>query len=936
MKLNLLDKIFVFIVILLIITVLLPFIVPKHTIKEDRYKKLSFLEHKSAWVDSMINQTPIDEMLGQMFILEVDQNTPLDSLLNWIAFYKIGGLVFKDFTIEKFLQYSDTCQKTASIPLFISLTYSDQQLPFGLPGGYSLGVLQDTILLHQYFENLIYALKIAKINFMPAPSIHFSSSRESFPYFESVGDENIIQIEKLRRLANLLNQSKILDCAGYFDHFYDFQNDTAAIRRNEKLISAVSGVLEQASGIAISRNFTENKIFQKPDFQLREYLKEYFKFEGLIIGSEGISKHQNNFTKLLNHGFDAFFLKDSIRAYFHEFENSGYFKNTYSSKIQAAFRRILLAKSWTGNESFKAYKYAEAYQFLKNQNRQLLIRSVCNKSCVLLKDSIMQIPYTWLEGRKFIHISIGNKTTAFNVMFRNYANLVNTHISIDSLQKKVFSIPTNYNSHILSLNIPVSASFDTLALVDILKKLQKQGNLCLINYGSPLNLKKYGFVGTILQGNRSKYCQELIAQILFGAKEVDGKSAMSINSQIKLGSGVERKKIIRLGYSLAEEVGYLSDSLTRIDSVINDAIKVRAMPGAVILLVKDHKIFYQKAYGYHTYERKVRTKINDIFDLASISKVAGTTLAFMKLMELDTSIHTEDSIKYYLKDTSHCTFKNIRLAEFFRHRSGLPPNMPIIRFIIYRNPGMDRYDLYYSPEKTEKNSLQVAKEFYFENTYKDTIWAMIDTLKLDTAKTFVYSDVNLNVIYKVFQNKSKLGLDKFLSKYFYYPIGCQTIGYNPLDRFDKDRMPPTEEDKFWRKQIVQGYVHDPSAALYGGVAGNAGLFSDAKDLAIIFQMLLNKGEYGGKRYLQKETVKKFTTRPDSVQRGLGFSLIGKNTFGHTGFTGTSVWADPDEDFIIIILSNRSFPNVKNKKFVDLNIRKQVMDIVNQAKKGKMK
>lgn len=276
------------------------------------------------------------------------------------------------------------------------------------------------------------------------------------------------------------------------------------------------------------------------------------------------------------------------------------------------------------------------------------------------------------------------------------------------------------------------------------------------------------------------------------------------------------------------------------------------------------------------------------------------------------------------------------------HTSGLPAGLPIRRFTRYQDKEkkIGKYDKYFQPKKDSLYSIQVAGGFYLRNDYRDSIWQESKLIEYHPAKEYEYSDANMILLQQAIDSINGESMDVFLSRVFYERLGMQNTAFKPREKFEEDRLIPTEYDGQWRGQLLRGYVHDPTSALLGGVAGNAGLFANANDLAILFQMLLNGGTYGGERYLSPLTINTFT-RTQGTYRGYGFDKnpggpyiiadsASRNTYGHTGFTGTCVWVDPDEDLIFIFLSNRIHPKANNWKLNQLRIRQRIHQVVYDA------
>ena len=396
----------------------------------------------------------------------------------------------------------------------------------------------------------------------------------------------------------------------------------------------------------------------------------------------------------------------------------------------------------------------------------------------------------------------------------------------------------------------------------------------------------------------------------------------------------------RLQYSKGEGSGLnLAKMTQKIDAIAAEAIREEATPGLVVMAIKNGQVIFEKSYGHHTYEAKQKTSINDIFDLASVSKIAGTTPVVMHLQETN-AINLDSTMGKYLWDVKSTNKKDIKLRSVLLHEAGFTPYIPF-----YRNlkPG----DVQRFPSATHQ--VQLADSSYLRNNYYEEImWPEMMKSAVKPVGNYVYSDISMYVMKEVAEHITSQPMEEYVQELLYRPIGMKTAGYNPRKRFDKSRIVPTEHDTSFRKVLLEGFVHDQGAAMAGGVAGHAGLFASANDLAIYGQLLLNRGEYGGSRYFKANTVDLFTsTQSKTSRRGLGFDrfdpnpkneypskLANPSVFGHTGYTGTCIWIDPKHQLVYIFLSNRVHPQVSTK-LLNLNIRSRIQDAIyetiNEAK-----
>ncbi|MCC6690808.1 MAG: serine hydrolase, partial [Bacteroidia bacterium] len=407
---------------------------------------------------------------------------------------------------------------------------------------------------------------------------------------------------------------------------------------------------------------------------------------------------------------------------------------------------------------------------------------------------------------------------------------------------------------------------------------------------------------------------------------------------------LQTKGLGRFKYTLPEDVGIESSALLPIDTIALYGIKEKAYPGCQVLVAKEGKVIYYKSFGFHTYENKTEVKNDDIYDIASVTKIAATTAAIMKLVD-EKALKLDDRLCYYLPRLEGTNKENIIIREMMTHQSGLRDWIPFWLHTVKKGhykPGI------YSKTKTDLFSVRVSENMFIRKNYLDTIYKEIALSEVKDAGKYKYSDLGYYYLKKIIEQITGISLDEYVAKNFYTPLGLSTMGYLPRNRFDLSRIPPTEYDVKFRKQLVHGDVHDQGAAMMGGVGGHAGLFSDANDLAVMMQMYLQKGEYAGVRYIDTATVSEFTRCQFCIdnRRAVGFDKPETNpekdtpvcrcvsplSFGHSGFTGTLTWADPEKKLVYVFLSNRIYPDADVNKLVKLGIRTKIQQVIYDAVK----
>ena len=379
-----------------------------------------------------------------------------------------------------------------------------------------------------------------------------------------------------------------------------------------------------------------------------------------------------------------------------------------------------------------------------------------------------------------------------------------------------------------------------------------------------------------------------------------------------------------------------------IDRIVDEGLEAGAYPGCQVVIAIEGKVIWRKSYGYHTYDQKRPVRNTDVYDIASITKVAASTASLMRLNTLDT-FALNNRLRDYLPElTKETPYASIRLKDMMAHQAGLVAWIPFYKKTL--TSGWQPSKQWYSKAKNDQMGVQVTDQLWIREGYTDSIYQRILRTPLKSRR-YKYSDLGYYFVRKIVEKQSGLPLDEFAMKEFYQPMGLAHMRYKPLEHFPLYRITPTEDDTIFRKQLIHGYVHDPGAAMIGGVGGHAGLFSNAGDLASMMQMFLNKGSYGGMQYISPEVVTEYTRCQycPRNRRGAGFdkpttnrrggpssNLASLSSFGHSGFTGTLAWADPVHKVNYVFLSNRVYPDAENWKLVKMGTRTRIQDVIYEA------
>ena len=571
----------------------------------------------------------------------------------------------------------------------------------------------------------------------------------------------------------------------------------------------------------------------------------------------------------------------------------------------------------------------------KNENRLKSINSI-SKNAVLLNNQKQLIPIVGLTNKHFASVNLGFEyQIAFDSLLNKYAGIQ----SIDANKYKDSTTLNDLEDDLKYFNTVIIAVTDDMTksgkYLNFMTSISKNKNVIVAVFGEGKSLGAFDnldfpIVWTPQINNESAM---VVPQIIFGGIAAQQTLTKGYSGKYTAGSGY-KTTITRLKYTVPEDAGVNSDELKEIDNIVNEGIAGKAAPGMVVLVAKDGKVIYNKAFGYHTYDNLRADKVTDIFDMASVTKVTATTPSVMRLVEQN-KLKLDTNVGFYIAKARNTPMNNINVREVMLHQAGFIPYIPFHNYIKEGD---------YSRDSTAAFPTKVADGYYIKKGFfNDFMWPKMLNSPIKTRGSYVYSDISMYVMQDIVEHIAEKPEDQYVLDNFYTPLGMHTAGYLPRNRFPKDRIVPTEDDKVFRKTLLEGYVHDQGAALKGGVAGHAGLFATANDLAIFYQLMLNKGTYGGEQYFKPQTVDMFTTKQSNIsRRGLGFdrwdpdltkkypsSLASPQTFGHTGYTGIAVWTDPSRGLIYVFLSNRVNPTV-SEQLGKLNIRPRIQDAIIKA------
>ena len=700
-------------------------------------------------------------------------------------------------------------------------------------------------------------------------------------------------------------------------------------------------------------------LFQKNT--VSNILRKEMGFEGLIftdaLEMKGVTKYFESGeveAEALVAGNDILLLPEDIEASFRvikEYISEG--KLSWE-QLEVSVKRVLRSKYQMGLQQFTPLDTKNIRADLNAPYAKALQQKLIENALTLVRNERNLLPLRNLSQINIASLSMGaSHETAFQRQLSSFSNISQLQCEKDlseAKHKQLLAQLKDKDAVILSLHD--MSSFArwkyglTAAQHRFIQALSKETQVILVVFGSPYSIKHFDYINYLLVAyDESDMTQEAAAQALFGAIPVRGRLPVTASAASKFNTGIMLPGQVRLGYALPERVGLSSDSLARIDDLAREAIEKKATPGCVVLVAKNGRIVFEKAYGHHTYAAKQKMRTDDIFDLASITKIAATTLSIMKLRD-EGKIDINEKLSRYLPSLKGTNKEDMVIKELMAHRAGLKDWIPFYKQTLEgsrRNPRPSTK--LYRSSSTGSYNVRVTDKLFMDHSFIDSIWTQIYHSELRPNKEYKYSDLGFYLLGQTVEELTGMPLDQYVDQYFYRPLHLQTTTFNPRKKFPPSRIVPSERDRYWRRQEIVGHVHDMGAAMLGGVSGHAGLFANAKDLAVIMQMFLQKGQYGQQSWIAPGTLETFTTRfPGETRRGIGFDMLqldpeqnlnlspkaSSKTFGHLGFTGTAVWADPVEDIVYVFLSNRTYPSMHNYKLNKMDIRPRIQGVVYDA------
>lgn len=935
-------------------------------------------EQMNHWVDSVFNRMSLDERIGQLFMVIADPKSDsrnMQRLMRFIHEMKIGGILFhKDNPVTQ-AEITNRLQKVSRIPIMVSLD-GEWGLSMRLSGttrfpkNMMLGAIKDNELIELYGEEVGRQCKEMGIHVNFAPDIDINSNVDNpIIGLRSFGEDPDAVTQKGLAYARGLENSGILSVAKHFpghgDTFEDSHEtlptiyhsrsrlDSIELQPFKKYIKSGFGGVMTAHLFVPSLEKRRKHPVSLSKAVVTDLLQQELGFQGLCftdalaMKGAAIRKSDNPSVLALKAGNDVLLAPAAPFTDFAAVKAAIETGLLAQKDIEARCKKVLRYKYMLGLADYHPAEIKGLSKRLNSAHAEWLASRLNAEAITLLQNRENFVPLKQLDTRKMAVLSIGESVHCeFQQMLNSYDSLACFSITRRSTPAQIQDIYNKLMKYdvivcgVHTVRIPESAA---------LKQLASKKNLVYAFFTLPYFCKKYkasiqNAKSVIMAYENTPLAQKYAAQAIFGGISVKGKLPVSIPELYPVGTGVSTEKN-RLGYHEPEEVGLNAEQLDVISEIAQEGVDKKAYPGCQVLVAKDGIVVYNQSFGYYDNNLKQKVDENAVYDLASASKACGTLLAVMKAYD-NKKFNLNDKISQHIPELKKSNKQNLTIKELLYHQSGLIPTINYYSKALVRGKRPLQFDsTLVSTEKRAGFTQEIAKGLFVNTQFQDSIIQSIKESKMGIRGRYKYGCTNFILLKIMSERWMQQPMDHLLDQQFFRRLGAWHTTYNPLKRMDTLQIVPTENDITLRHQLIRGYVHDEAAAFQGGVSGNAGLFSNANDLAKVLQLYLNNGCYGGESYLSSETTRMFTqNKSPNSRRGLGFDkpepgnvkgspcgqLAPNSVFGHTGFTGTCFWVDPDNQIIYIFLSNRIHPSRDNHKLSGLNIRTRIQDAIYKA------
>ncbi len=1014
------------------------------------------------WVDSVFNTLSVNEKIGQLMMPRGNYSYEYDTARFYkiVRDYHVGGFVlFRNRPTAQALLVNKL-QAMSKVPMMIGMDLEwgmemrlDSTIRF--PYQMTLGAMQgNENLLEEMGLQLAEQCKRMGIHVNYAPVVDINNNPNNpVINFRSFGENREKVTSKALAYMRGLQKGGIITSAKHFpghgDTGVDSHTDLPVIPHNRNRLDSLELfpyrelIKNGLQGVMIAHlsipalDTTKNLASTMSQKIVTDLLRKDLNFKGLVftdaMDMQGAVKFFPEGTanvKAILAGNDVLETFVDVPAAFNAIKKALDRGEITQSDIDFRVKRILTAKAWAGLDNYKPIEIRNLITDLNPQKSQALNRQFAEETITLLRNENDILPLQNLDTLKIASLNIGNPAfgskspTDYQKMLSNYTDVQHFNLDENSDEneiQKVHESLKNYNLILMAVNgqsvRPAKNYSINPKIQSLVKEFANSSKTIISLFSNAYTLSKFENLekakALMISYQESPQMHESVAaaELIFGGIGAKGKLPVSVNMTFRYNDGITTQPLQRFQYALAENVGINSKFLNyKIDSIVNEAIRQKATPGAVVFVAKNGKVILHKAYGKQTYESTDAVKTTDLYDLASITKISTSVLSMMKMQD-EGKFTVNNTMGDLMPDWKESNKAGLVYKDILTHRARLKAWIPfwmdcidstkmVLASKIYKEKYSEKYTITFWDKLFRKKKalqricaaiqtdkqlwrdcvnlakdptiwkpntftstppngggreglyIQVADNLWLHKDYDKTLFKAIEDSPLREKKEYVYSDLSYYLYPQIIPRLTGKDFPTFLKETFYKPLGANTLTYNPREQFPLTRIVPTEYDSLYRKTLIHGRVHDEGGSMLGGISGHAGLFGTAQDLGKLMQMYLQKGFYGGKRYLNESTLNEWTSYPFSIEessrRGIGFdkpdrkragisaaASASPSSFGHSGFTGTYTWVDPEQQLVYVFLCNRVYPTRNNSKLSDLNVRTNINEVIYEAiKRGK--
>lgn len=936
---------------------------------------------QQKWVDSIYNAMTLKEKVGQLYMVQVFSNRDDNSknaIVKLIKDHHIGGLIYSKGGPVRQAKLNNELQAASKLPLLVGM---DAEWGLGMrldstyafPWNMTLGAIKDNELIEKTGKHIGEHCKRIGVHFNFAPVTDINTNPKN-PIIgnRSFGEDRDNVTAKSLAFMKGMQDADIMANAKHFPGHGDTDSDShktlPTISFNRKRIDSVElypyrTLIKQGLSSVMVAHLNVPSLEPRTNYPsslskhiVTDILQDSLQFKGLIFTDALDMKGAADFNEsgeidlaAFKAGNDVLLISEDISKGTQKIVEAYHKQEISEERLAYSVKKILKAKYKVGLHNYKPVALSNIVEDLNRIEDDVLYEELFENAITVIKNENEILPFKYLETKKIAYVKLGNDSgSKFLNTLKKYTRIDEVKAEkLDELIKKL----QDYNTVVIGFHKSNANPWAAYEFTDKelvwLYEIARTNTVILDVFAKPYALSKLATIKNIesivISYQNSDVAQQKSAQILFGALSAKGHLPVSIDEHFEVGNGINFNAQQSLSYGLPERVGLSSEKLLLLDSVANHAIDNKMTPGIQLLVARKGKVVYHKTFGKHTYDEQQKVTHNDIYDVASLTKILATTPLIMELIE-NGIISLNTKISKLLPEFKNSNKKNITLRQMLSHYARLKPWIPF--YIKTLDTVTKRPDSkLYHKKHSKKYSIKITDEMYLRNDYQDSIQQTIKDSDLLDELHYRYSDLPYFILKTYIESHYDKTLDELVQEHFYQSLGANYTTYNPTKKFEKSQIVPTEIDDYYRFKKIHGYVHDMGAAMQNGIGGHAGIFSNANDIAKIMQMFLQKGYYGGKRYFKEETIDKFNKChycEHDNRRGIGFDkpqlgdvgptcgCLSMNSFGHSGFTGAYTWADPDEDIVYVFLANRTYPNRGENRLLKENIRTEIQRLIYEA------